>query len=94
MLTEQELQIFVQGALKYFQTTSGKPVEITTPYLVETEEIVVNDLTGIIGVSGERKGCVFITAPKEMLRYLVLSLGEKEADDSLIRDVIGEVALG
>lgn len=92
MLTEQDLTVFIDGTKNYFDTVTNKSVEIETPYLVSTEELVVKDYTGVIGISGERKGFVFLTAPKTMLRYLVLSLGEKEATPDLIRDVIGEVA--
>lgn len=92
MLTEKDIDIFIEGARHYFATSTDKHVEIETPYLVSTEEIALNEYTGIIGISGERKGFVFVTAPREMLRYLVLSLGEKEASHELIRDVIGEVA--
>jgi len=92
MLSESDLEVFIEGTKHYFSTSTDKDVQVETPYLVSTEEIVVNDFTGIIGISGERKGFVFVTAAKSMLRYLVLSLGEKEADPDLVRDVIGEVA--
>lgn len=92
MLTEQDLEVFINGTKHYFATSTQKAAQVETPYLVSTDEIVINDFTGIIGISGERKGYVFVTAPKDMLRYLVLSLGEGEASDELVRDVIGEVA--
>lgn len=92
MLTEKELQVLINGSRKYFQVNSGKDVTIETPYLTDTEEIPISELTGIIGVSGKRKGCVFVTATRTMLRYLVLSHGEDEVTPELLRDVIGEMA--
>ncbi|MDJ0721635.1 MAG: chemotaxis protein CheX [Desulfobacterales bacterium] len=67
-------------------------MDIAPTFLVAPEEIAVGGFRGIIGISGERKGFVFVSAPRTMLRHLVLRLGEKEADDALIQDVIGEEA--
>jgi chemotaxis protein CheX len=92
MISEKDIEVFIAGAKAYFITSTGKAVEVETPYLVSMEEIALNDFTGIIGISGERKGFVCVTAPRRMLRYLVLSLGEKEAGPELVRDVIGELA--
>lgn len=92
MLTERDITVFIDGTKHYFKTSTDEEVMVETPYLVSTEELIINDFTGVIGISGERKGFVFVTAPKAMLRYLVLSLGEKTATEDLIRDIIGEVA--
>jgi chemotaxis protein CheX len=92
MISEGDIAIFIDGVKNYFLVNTGKPIEVETPYLVPMEELVLNDFTGIIGISGERKGFVCVTAPRVMLRYLVLSLGEKEAGPELIRDLIGELA--
>ncbi|MFH1981697.1 MAG: chemotaxis protein CheX [Pseudomonadota bacterium] len=92
MLTENDIAVFIDGTKHYFKTSTDEAVVVETPYLVSTEDLVISDFTGVIGISGDRKGIVFVTAQQAMLRYLVLSLGEKTADPELIRDVIGEVA--
>ena len=81
MLSEQDITVLIEGTKHYFKTSTDEEVVVETPYIVSTDEFAVSDYTGIIGISGERKGIVFVTAPQTMLRYLVLS-----------RDVIGEVA--
>jgi len=92
MMNEKEVNVFIKGAKNYFKTVSQLDVEIGTPYLVNSREAAVGDYTGIIGISGERKGCVFVTAPTAMLRHLVVTLGDDGSDNELVRDVIGEVA--
>lgn len=92
MITEKDIEIFINGIKHYFRTTTNKEIEVETPYLTSAKQIAVEDYTGIIGISGERKGFVLVTASKEMLRHLVLSLGEKDATQDLIQDVVGEVA--
>ena len=92
MITEKDIEVFINGIKHYFRTSTEKEIVIETPYLISVEEIKVKDYTGLIGISGERKGFVLVTSKADMLRYLVLSLGEKIATPNLMRDVIGEVA--
>jgi len=92
MMTEKEVNTFINGAKHYFSTISDQGVEIGAPYLVSSDEAVVGDFTGIIGISGARKGCVFVSAPRAMLRHLLITLGDDASDAEIIRDVIGEVA--
>ncbi len=92
MMSEKEVNVFINGAKKYFKTISNQDVEIGAPYLVDSDEAAVGDYTGIIGISGARKGCVFVSAPTAMLRHLLMVLGESGFDKEVVRDVIGEVA--
>ncbi|MGB5231554.1 MAG: chemotaxis protein CheX [Desulfoprunum sp.] len=92
MITERDIEVFIDGIKHYFRTSTEIDIVVETPYLISADEISVNDYTGIIGISGERKGFVLVTAPTVMLRYLVLSLGEKAVTPDLVHDVIGEVA--
>lgn len=92
MMTESEVQVFIDGASRYFTTVSNRKVSVGTPYLVTPTETPAKDVTGIIGISGERKGCVYFSAPRIMLHHLLLSLGENSVDNELIMDVAGEVA--
>lgn len=92
MITEKELNVFLNGARHYFKTVSQEDIEIGTPYLVDNREVEAWDYTGIIGISGARKGCVFVTAPTVMIRHLLAVQGETSTDTYIIRDAIGEVA--
>lgn len=88
----EEIQVFIDSILNYFSTVSCVDVSVGTPYLVAADNNPSKDFTGIIGVSGDRKGCVYFTAPKIMLHHLLLSLGEQTVELKLIRDLVGEVA--
>lgn len=91
-ITEKDIEVFINGIKYYFRTSTHEDIVVETPYLTSAKQITVGDYTGIIGISGERKGFVLVTASEEMLRNLVLSLGEKTATQDLIHDVVGEVA--
>lgn len=91
-MSEKILQTFIDGAIRYFQHTSDKDVTVGTPYLVNNANPAAFDYTGVIGVSGPMKGCVYFTAPKVLLKHLLLSIGEKDTSVEHIVDVVGEVA--
>ena len=48
--------------------------------------------TGIIGISGARKGIVYFTAPRGMLTVLLMRMQETDTSDENIKDLVGEVA--
>lgn len=91
-MSEQTLQVFINGALNYFQHTSDKEVKVGTPYLIENKNPAAFDYTGIIGVSGPYRGTVYFTAPKALLTHLLLSIGENDTSVDHILDIVGEVA--
>lgn len=91
-LQKNEIQVFIDGTKRYFNTVSNKQLDVGTPYLVSTKHLPGQDYTGIIGISGNRKGCVYFSAPRILLRHLLLSLGEKEYAEELLIDLVGEVA--
>ena len=47
--------------------------EVGTPYLAQPDSLPLYDFTGMIGISGVRKGCAHFTAPGSMLRELLLA---------------------
>lgn len=91
-MSEEMLQVFIDGALRYFQHTKDKDVQMGTPYLVENTNPAAYDFTGIIGVSGPKKGCVYFSAPRVLLKHLLFSIGETDTSDENIIDLVGEVA--
>lgn len=92
MMNESEVQVFINGARRYFDTITESLPDIGTPYLTSKDGIPVLDYTGIIGVSGTRKGCVMIAAPRIMLHHLLMSAGERQIDEDMVQDCVGELA--
>lgn len=91
-MSEQNLQVFIDSVVRYFDHTSDNDLRVGTPYLLPNTDPMSMDYTGIIGISGNRKGCVYFTAPQAMLRHLILSLGESDTSERNLVDVVGEVA--
>ena len=80
-MSEETLNVFIDGAVKYFQHASIEDVKVGTRYLNENTEPAAFDYTGIIGVSGFKKGCVYFSAPSVLLKHLLLSMGEKDTKE-------------
>lgn len=91
-MSQETLQVFIDGVVRYFHHTNDKDVKVGTPYLVENNNPAAYDVTGIIGISGPYRGCVYFTAPRILLKHLLLSIGELEISNEHIFDLVGEVA--
>lgn len=90
-MDETHLRVFAEGALAYFAQFKH-PAEVATAYLSESPRQELRECTGIIGVSGAFRGCVYYTAPAEKLRFMLSELGEIDQGESLLADLCGEVA--
>lgn len=90
-IDEHDLQVFIDGALNYFTQISDESAEVRIPYLIK-DDLVMDEYTGKIDISGIRKGMIYFSAPRSMLRHILMSLGENGNDDKLYSDLIGEIA--
>ncbi len=91
-MNENDLKVFIDGATNYFNQMSNRPAIVQTPYLEENDVAIRHDFTGIIGISGKKKGCVYFTAPESLLKHLLLTIGELDTSRDALSDLVGEVA--
>lgn len=91
-MDENDIQVLIDGTVHYFRATVGQSTEVGAPYLVENRKPVISDFTGVIAISGIYHGCVYFTAPRAMLRHILMVNGEERADSDFMADVVGEVA--
>ena len=91
-MDENELRVFIDIVGQYFERQTGRLPEIGSPYLGEANALPIYDFTGVIGISGERQGCVYFTAHRDLLRQLLLHVGEADVSDNNLCDLVGEIA--
>ncbi len=91
-MQKEDLQVFIDGATHYFNQISETPAEVQTPYLENNDVAINHEYTGIIGISGKKKGCVYFTAPETLLKQLLLVMGEYNDSKNALLDLVGEVA--
>lgn len=89
---EEKLLVFVKGTTNFFKQATRKPASVGTPYLMDTMQPLAYDYTGIIGISGERKGSIYFTAPSNFLMRVLTSIGETDVSRDALMDIVGEVA--
>lgn len=92
-LRVEDVRVFSDAAMAFFQTTTGVPAQIRTAYLLQDGgEPVREDFTGVIEVGGRYRGQVCFSAPRGMLTHVLLLLGERDYSDASHRDIVGEIA--
>ena len=91
-MKEEEIRTFVEGTTNYFEISAQQAASVGSPYLVTDGKPGAYEYTGVIGISGARKGIVYFTAPRGMLTVLLMRMQETDSSDENIRDLVGEVA--
>lgn len=90
-MDDKRLTVFLQTITQYLKQTNTHSLQLGTPYLADSDKPTVYDFTGIIGVSGAYKGCIYFTAPRALLKHMLLSFGESDLNDENLNDMAGEV---
>lgn len=89
-MTEGELKYFIEVVIHYFEQVTGQAAAMGLPYM-KKEEAVVMDFTGLIGISGDRRGGIYFTADRPFLRKLTRHLLQIEGEDDVLLDMVGEL---
>lgn len=89
-MTEHELHAFIEAVTSYFTQITGKPADIGIPF-VKKDDPVVLDYTGLIGISGPRRGGIYLTSEPNFLIKLTQAILElPEPDEESLLDMVGE----
>lgn len=91
-MIEQNLNVFIDSTVNYFNHTNTVPAKVGSPFLVKSAEEIRGDYTGIIAISGAYNGVCYFIAPTALLRHLMMSLGEYDVSEHMLLDTVGEVA--
>lgn len=92
MMEERDIRAFVFGATRYFEVAAQQAATVGSPFLVTQGSPEIHDYTGVIEVSGRRKGVVYFSAPRGMLTVLLMKMNESNVSHENLCDLVGEVA--
>ncbi len=87
-----ELNAINDAVQAYFGRLTRQPSRVGTGNSAVSGELPEFDYTGLVAVSGAYRGCIYFTAPKLMLRYLLLAAGETLQGDDVFLGTAGEIA--
>jgi chemotaxis protein CheX len=90
-LSESDLKVFIDAVTHYFSHLTSEPAEIRSSYLSNAATPRF-DYTGLITVSGSFRGCVYFSAPRLLVRELLIQLQEPDTCEDNLLDAVGEVA--
>lgn len=91
-MKEENLRVFLNSIVRFFSHTNDPRVVVGSPYLLDNINDAHADYTGLISISGQYQGVCYFSAPSVLLRHLILSVGETDTSDTMMRDAVGEVA--
>ena len=91
-MNETDLHFFIDSTVNYFEEVTNEKAAAGIPYIKDDEPVVL-EYTGIIGISGKRKGSIYVTSSDEMLRAIAkVILGLDDVGKEDIKDLVGEIA--
>lgn len=90
---EATCSLFINSVNNYFRHLTEIDSELNVPYLKQSEGLMLKDYTGMIGISGNRKGFVYISANRTMYEDLIkIFIGIDNPSDEDILDMAGEIS--
>jgi len=96
---ENTCKLFIAAIHKYFNHLSKvspvaiDPSETGVPYVKEPGDLILKEFTGMIGISGNRKGIVYFSGQREIFEDLLKVFTKlQEISDERILDMAGEVS--
>lgn len=92
-LSETEIKVFTDAVSHYFNQLTREPAAVRGAYLErEGETPPIYDYSGRILVGGQFRGSVTLSAPRAMIRHLLVALHEPDQSEENLRDTVGELA--
>ncbi|MGM8897235.1 MULTISPECIES: chemotaxis protein CheX [unclassified Psychrobacter] len=92
MVKVEKLGVFLSSINAFFAQIDDAQVAINTPYLNNNKSTIGYDYSGVIEISGPLEGCVYVSAPSNMLRQVIKIMGEPDSSMTMMKDLLGEMA--
>ncbi len=90
-ISKEDLKVFIDSVTHYFSHLTREPADIRASYLADAD-LPRLDYTGLITLSGRFRGCVYFSAPRRLIRELLLQMHEPDVCEENLLDAVGEVA--
>lgn len=90
---EETCEVFIHTVNNYFAHLTDKPSTTGVPFLKDQSNVLLKDYTGMIGVSGSKKGFVYISGNKGLYEALIREfIGLENASSEDLLDMAGELS--
>ena len=90
---DKAVDVFVDSIENYFQTITGIKVTTSPPYVKDPEELLLRECTAMIGVSGNKKGLVYISGDLALYEeFIETHIGLAHPTERHMLDMAGEIS--
>jgi len=90
---EATCNLFINSVNNYFRHLTEIDSQLSVPYIKATDGLLLKQYTGMIAISGIRKGFVYISADREMFEDLInIFIGIEDPSEADILDMAGEIS--
>jgi chemotaxis protein CheX len=92
-IKEAEIRVFIDAVDRYFLRLTAEKASIRGAYLDDRDTAPANfGFTGLISISGGFRGHIYISAPRAMIRHVLVAMHESDHSDENLLDSVGELA--
>ncbi len=90
---EATCSVFIKSVNNYFSHLTNAPSKTGVPFLKPQDEVPLKGYTGMIGISGSRKGFVYISGSRGLYADLINSfIGLDNPSTADVLDMAGELS--
>ena len=90
---EKTVNTFIESVEKYFTTLTHEQVLTSPPFVKSADLLMLKECTGMIGISGKKKGMVYISGDLDLYETLIRQyVGLPNPTEGNKLDMAGEVA--
>lgn len=90
---EKTVNVFISSIENYFSKLTKIPITTKPPFVKTPDELLLKECTGMIGVSGVKKGFIYISGDMELFQDLIrryVKLNDPTENNML--DMAGELS--
>ena len=92
-INETEINVFTHAIGHYFSQISNEIAIVKAAYLASVEAPPpIYDYTGSISLSGDYHGRIYFSAPRILIRHLLIAMHEPSQTEQDFLDTVGEIA--
>lgn len=90
---ENTCSVFIDTVNNYFNHLTSEPSKTGIPYLKDPSSVLLKDYTGMIGISGNRRGFLYISGDEGLYKELIKKfIGIDNPAPEDILDMAGELS--
>ncbi|MFY0605890.1 MAG: chemotaxis protein CheX [Cyclobacteriaceae bacterium] len=90
---EKTVNVFINSVENYFSHLTKEPISTNPPYVKTSDELMLKECTGMIGVSGIKKGFIYLSGELSLFKDVIQQyVGLDNPSENDMLDMAGEIS--